>query len=713
MFAASNISRIKRHELKRPVAWGVGLSTIGMAVLQAAFAQVSPTSTAHGYALDEVVVTARRVEENVQRIPLSVQVLSKDFLESAAVTRLYELQFNVPGLVVNNIGFQGAGFALRGVADQRGTGNSVATHLDGVYLGTANLAIARMFDLERIEVLKGPQGTLYGRNSTGGSLNFITKPPASEFSAGVEVAHGSFETSRLQGHVNLPLEKGAVRLAFIGSEGEGYIRNSLDDRRFAENDFWGLRAALRLDVSDRLRIDFMGQHVADDGASGELWVPPPQFLADASDIRLATVTLANPYLRTESDNASVNVEYDLGFATLRSITGYARIEVNNVDDCAGVPRLRGCIRGVDPFEYEQRSQEIQFASDGDATVNWVIGANYFDADGFSHFHQFTPALNPLPTRNSFSDTEETASAIFGQATLRFADRWSVTGGMRLSHEEQRVSDFGTGTQDSPTLTAARDDWDGTSWRIDFDFAATDDVLVYAGVSTGFKSGGISTNRLPDGELNRFDPENLTAFEAGVKAQWLDRRVTLNGAAFFYDAKDMQITSTYVTDSRVINEIDNAARAELYGIDTAGNFQVSDRLTLSGGAVWMPKREFVEYRNARDGDTLSGNKVSRAPEWTATAAIDYALPLRDLGRLSARIEYNYRSKFFFSQENDPLLAEDGFGLLNVFLRFESARSTWYAFASGRNLTDEDYFNQILLQASPGYPDTYEVGFGYRF
>jgi iron complex outermembrane recepter protein len=712
MFAMSNICSIKRRCVTRRAGWQMSLSIVGTGVFQTAFAQVPPIATAQTFALDEIIVTARKVAENVQEVPLSVQVLSADFLDEAAATRLYELQFNIPGLVVNNLGLNGAGFALRGVSDQGGNSLAVATHLDGVYLGNSNLAIARMFDLDRIEVLKGPQGTLYGRNATGGSINFITKSPADALGAEVEVAYGSFDTARAQGHMNLPFEKGAFRLAFIGSEGDGYIRNSIDERRFSENDFWGLRGSLRANVTDRLHLALMAQHVADDGASGELWSPPPAFLVNPADIRLTTVTLANPYLITAADNASLIVEYELGFATLHAVTGYARSEVRDLDDCSGLPFLRGCVRGVRPASYDQWSQEIRFASNGGATLDWLVGGYFFDSAAAIDFHQFLPVVNPNPLNASHSTSEETAYAAFGQVTWHLARRWSITGGLRLSYEENRVSSIGTGIQDSPTLQSAENDWHGTSWRIDLGYTATDDMLVYAGVSTGFKSGGITTTRLPDGAFNSFRPENLTAFEAGVKTRWLDGRLTLNGAAFFYDFEDMQINSVYVADNRVIVEIDNAAKAELYGIDASGIFHLTDRLTVSAGAVWMPKREFVEYRNERTGDTLAGHKLSRAPEWTATAAINLEQPLRDSGNLSWRLEYNYHSAFFFTKENDPLYSQNGFGLLNASLRFESTNKKWYVFASGRNLTNENYFNQVFLQSSPGYPDTYEIGFGHR-
>jgi len=199
-----------------------------------------------------------------------------------------------------------------------------------------------------------------------------------------------------------------------------------------------------------------------------------------------------------------------------------------------------------------------------------------------------------------------------------------------------------------------------------------------------------------------------AFETGVKSQSLDQRLILNGSAFYYDFENLQVST-----SGFFPEVDNAAKAEVYGIDTDGSFAISDAVTLSGGVVWLPKREFVEFVADGSDDDLSGNKLSRAPAWSGTTAITYTQPWQDFGIFSLRLEYNYRSSFYFSKENRPVEKQAGFGLLNVFLRFESMSEKWYVFATGRNLTDEPYFNQIFLQSSPGYPANYEVGFGLRY
>lgn len=701
----------RRHAALRRSCWLVSLSLFAFALPATAFAQSSSASAAEPEPLDEVIVTARKAEENLQDIPMSVQVMSAELLDKLDLTRLIDLQFNVPGLVVNNLGLNGAGFSLRGIADQGGSSLSVASYWNGVYLGSSRLSIARMFDLERIEVLKGPQGTLYGRNATGGSINVITQSPQDDFSANLEVAYGSFDTARVSGHVNMPFDSAAFRLAFTGSEGDGFIRNSVDSRKFAEQDFRGLRASLAIYASERLQFDVVVQHVEDDGASDELWLPRPDFLADPSDIRLTTVTLANPFLESKNDMVSARFAYDLGFATVRSVTGYARNEIDDLDDCAGIPILLGCIRGVRSSRHRQWSEEVQLVSQESASVDWIVGAYYYGDESAGNFFQLTPVIDPEPTIDRLTDTDATAYAVFSQATWAFADSWSITAGLRLNDEEYRLSTFGTGTDDSPTTVSDTIDGNNTSWRLDLEHTVTDDVLVYAGVSTGFKSGGI--NIQPGGVLDSFGAEDLTAYEAGAKTQWLDRRLTLNAAAFYYDFRDLQVSTSTITDSGIIFETDNAAKAEIYGIDTNGKMRITERVTVSGGIVWLPKREFVEYRNDSTGDTLSGNQLTRSPEWTATAAIEFDRPLRNVGNVSARLEYNYRSDFSYTTDNDPRFAQDGFGLLNIFLNFEPSDGKWYAFASGRNLGNEDYFNQVFLQASPGYPDSYELGFGYRF
>jgi iron complex outermembrane receptor protein len=346
-------------------------------------------------------------------------------------------------------------------------------------------------------------------------------------------------------------------------------------------------------------------------------------------------------------------------------------------------------------------------------IDWLVGVSAFKADSSSHYYLLRPLANPALQNNQYSTESESGLAVFGEATFHVAAAWSITAGLRHSAEKREISNIGSGRLDNPTLTVAAYDWDQPSWRLGVKYAATDDLLFYAGLSTGFKSGGVRTNRLPSGEFNSYRPEEVLAYEAGIKSQWLARRITFNAAAFLYDTEDLQVQTVVIDGGAVYTVTDNAAKAETHGLDITMTFAAMDRLTLSGSVIWLPKRDFVYYRNDETGDILSGNRLSRVPEWSTSAAIDYEYPLEQGGSLSARLEYGYRSDFFYTKENDPMFRQDGFGLLNAFLGYTAPSEKWYLFALGRNLTDEDYFTQVFIQSAPGLPDTYEIGIGLRF
>ncbi|MDX1440821.1 MAG: TonB-dependent receptor, partial [Rubricoccaceae bacterium] len=394
-------------------------------------------------------------------------------------------------------------------------------------------------------------------------------------------------------------------------------------------------------------------------------------------------------------------------------TAYADNELYNLDDCAGLPRLQSCVRGADPSTVKQWSQEVHVASTGDARINWLSGAYFFTDESYSHFFQTLPRLNPQPLNDQISTSADTVYALFGQATLHFNEQWGVTGGLRYSDEHSEISNIGIGVRDNHDLVELENDWNNLSWRADLEYKAHENLLVYGGISTGFKSGGVRTTLLPEGSYDSFEPEDLLAYETGIKGQWPEWGLAVDASAFYYDFDDLQVSSVYVFEDRVIGEVENASGAEVYGLDIAGNLQMTERLQLSGGVVWLPKREFVDYTSPRTGQDLSGNKLSRAPEWSGVVSLVYSLALAGQGELSTRIEYAYRSKFYYTKENLESESQGAHGLWSLFLRYEPAEGSWYAFATGRNLTDEDYFHQVFLQSTPGYPDTYEVGLGFRF
>src|SRR5207342_759420 len=305
---------------------------------------------------------------------------------------------------------------------------------------------------------------------------------------------------------------GAARVAFIASEGDGYIRNSVDERRFGENDFAGARFSLGADLGNAAHIEVMVQRVEDNGATAELWTPSPGYLADPSDIRLTTVTLADPYLKTKDDNANVTLEFDLGAATLRAITGYARGKMRDRDDCSGLPFLQGCVRGVQPRRYRQWSEELQLLLPRHGAVDGLVGVYWFEDDLDDHLFQDIPQFAPEPITESHGTEHGRAAALFGQMNVHLSERWGVTAGARLSDEKNRSTLVGTGVTDSHVPLTGKTESNDLSWRLDLVHAATDNVRIYGGVSTGFKSGGL--NETSNGTLEDFAPERLTAYEVG-------------------------------------------------------------------------------------------------------------------------------------------------------------------------------------------------------
>jgi iron complex outermembrane receptor protein len=396
--------------------------------------------------------------------------------------------------------------------------------------------------------------------------------------------------------------------------------------------------------------------------------------------------------------------------TLRSTTGYARNFTRDLDDCAGVAALPGCVRGVAPLRYEQYSQEIRLESDDAGSIDWIVGANFVEDSGFQRFRMQLAAPS-RPIQDYTEITDGRAAALFGDSTLELGSRWRLNGGLRFTREESRLSHAGSGSRDPVDRRDASGSWDSTSWRLGVDFSPREALFFYANVATGFKSGGLTNQLLQDGRYDDYGPERLTAYEAGMSAKWRDGRSSLRASAFAYDFEDMQVTTISLIDGVARTVVDNAAAARIDGLDVTASHRIGNRLTITGMFVWLPRREFTAFIDNL-GNSLAGNEITRASEWSASTSIDYRLAIPSAGEVGVSLDYNYRTRFYFTKENTWFESQEDFGLLNLGLRFDSARGGWYAFANARNLLDEDYFTQVFLQSAPGYPTRFEIGFGWR-
>ena len=688
-------------------------------------------SGARAGALEEIVVTARRREEAVQSIPATIQVLGGDSLMDRAVLRPQELQFAVPGFFVQNYETR-ATITMRGVGAQIPGGTSaVATHLNGVYQASAAAQLNRLFDVERVEVLKGPQGTLYGRNSTGGALNIVTRTPGNEFAADAELAYGSYETVRFDGGVSMPLgDDWAVRLAAsYAKSNEGRFTNRFNGEKIAKEDFLGGRVTLAGDAGP-VRVEAWLQVVQDDSFTTPL-IPlvagtkEPLYDWDETYFDFPT----DPSLEKDSTMAGLTLSGDINDRySWRAITGY--IDYEDVGLLDVNPRPAPVQLFIQfPQTAEQFTQELQLLYTGDR-LNWVLGAYYLDDEqGERRLVAFNGA--PFSLLNSRSTNKAEVFALFGDMNYNLTDQLRLNVGLRWTTEDvQNIYESGGGLFDGTPFDLSGTQGD-PSGRIGLDYTIRDGLMVYGSVSTGYQAGFFDVRADPEGgdDLpSEVDPEELLAFEVGMKSILPEGRGFLNIAAFYYDYQDMQVLKggifllpdgTPDPDQPPFYFTDNAAAAEIYGIDLElTELRAAEHLSFDFIATYL-HAEYDEYETVDDAQNpvdYSGNRLPRAPEWMLTSSVNIDnLRLGDAAEAGITLEYNYRSKTYFTEDNNPIATQDAFGLLNLYANIDFDGGRWGLRFAGRNLTDEKFFNfhRGDVIANVGEFRTYEMAVRYRF
>ncbi|MBT4522170.1 MAG: TonB-dependent receptor [Halieaceae bacterium] len=699
-----------------------------------------------GQELEEVLVTARKRQENLQQVPIAISAFSAKDIEEAGLMRLQEISSLVPNMTyleANTNKF--TNFTLRGISSGGGLGNdpAIGVYIDEVYIGRDSGFNGDLLDIERVEVLKGPQGTLFGRNTAVGAISITTKKPGDELEGKLLVDVGDYDYARVGALISVPFSDNvAGKISIVKAERDGYLDNTFGGT-VNTVDYTTTRAQLRWNASDNLEFLFTGNYRKDE-ADGNNYVT--RQVGEPID-KSYTVSIPDVgYEDVKDTSFSLRVTYDTDNYTVTSITAMQDLEEDYVNDNDWSPL--DDLTTVDTRDMESWSQELRIASAGESSIEWVAGLYFYHQE----FDVFTQAQNGYDTIYGFfglshlvgsgippsqivaafpdglaigaTSTIETDSfAAFFSATYAFNEQWSMTVGARYSEDEkdldmvQEADPFAAVAGFLPfTLEDEQDDSEVTP-AASINWQPNDDILVYARYSSGYKAGGFNNTISNDAAVVPFDAETLDAYELGLKSTFLDNTLRINAAIFHMEYKDKQ-ESTFVAAAGF--QTGNAGEATSEGFEVDVEWIPADRWTVFG-AVGYADAEYDEYVVDEFQDN-SGNTLTRAPQWNASIGVHTDWDFTSSLRGNFRVDYSYQDEFFTQSNNNPFFVGDSQSLMNARLGIASSDNSWAVTLWGRNLTDEDNVNNLFGASSFAFPlyhyaliapRTYGVELQYNF
>lgn len=718
---------------KTPGAAGQGRSAAGVQAVATLGSVPSDASVAaqDSTTVGDIVVTAQKRSENLQRVPIVITAVSGAQLATAGVTSLPNLGAVAPGLNVRTTAGGVFQPSIRGIGTSSNVvENPVALYIDGVYLPQQREGNRELPDVEQVAVLKGPQGTLFGRNATGGVIQITTRRPSQDFALQAKAEIDNYGTFRGSGFVSGGLATGASASlsADFATQGEGYGKNLVTGHdTFQIAHALGLRGKLLVEPDAKTSILLIADYLdRKDYTYSDVPYPGTSFAVPlAGPIRNLRDTYSplDPYAAFRGGGISLTAERDLGFAKLVSISAARRGSADYQFDVEPVGRPAfyvGVPSGDQPTK--SFSQEVQLISQGNHLVSYTAGVFYFYNSNanlpilrqfFPPFYGNPPAavLGGLNQSTVTDGLERTRSvAPYGQLGIKLFEGTNLTVGGRFTYEERTLNGSvtlnrynGTSTllpYNPPSLTINK-----PTWRIALDHQFTSDVLGYVSYNRGIKSGGFN---ILNPANPAYLPERLDAYEAGLKTELFDRRLRLNAGGFYYDYSNLQV----IQFIGVTQSIVNGAKARLYGLDVDFNARVTPELSLSGGLEAL-HANFVSYPGAvgstpkpTGGATLfpvnaSGNRIPQAQNFVGTLAVDYEKPV-SFGTIHANVTANYNGDYKI--EADNFLTQGAYTLLNASIAWRPHGDHYSVTLFARNLLDVTVLNNTSTQAL-GYPTSY--------
>lgn len=661
---------------------------------------------------EDIVITAQRRESRLQDTPAAVTALSSTFLERTGANRVEDVAKAVPSLTMPGASLNNnPAVAIRGISFYSGitaVSYPVAFYIDGLFTDRPYSIRDHLFDMERIEVLRGPQGVLFGRNATAGAIQLIHKLPDDDFTALARLEAGSFGTYQGQASVRGPIVEGLLQAGLAGfyAHSDGYVTNDVTGDKLFGEDSWGLRGTVRATPTPELEVILRGSYSNNENSFGI-----KNIVAFGTDTKRAIFNdpayrpyhLGNDYQGfTDRDSYSVSLEasYDFGGAELISLTGYQGYKQHSRGDSDGtaVVRSENEQRNVN---YSSISSELRLSSSGRSPLQWDVGLYYIHENPREFDNDVRLLIFPggVRRRNGgtyfrLQETNANAYAAFAHAAWTPLERLTLRAGARYSSEKKAVdTDFdlynATGAftriqgQDSET-------WNSFTPLFGLDYRWSDAVMTYATASKGFKSGGFNISPIAP-----FSPENVWNYEVGLKSDLLDRKLRLNLAAFYMDYRNIQVSKNTGNGLALIQ---NAASSTIKGIELETTLIPVRGLSITGSAAYIRARydKFILDDRNPTGTNLGGEPLTRAPEWKTSIAADYEFAVTSGLEANLRASFSYEDEYYLEALIQP--ARRAYlrpSVVNVDLRagVGPSNNRWELAAVVRNATNERYVSNL--------------------
>ena len=676
-----------KHFSARPISQHVGRA-VGCMMATALLG----TSPAFSAVLEEVVVTAQKREQNLQDVGISVTAFTGNQIRELGFTNSVDVIAHTP-----NVEVTGAGggvintFSIRGVTQNDFSAaqeSPIAVYVDDVYISQNIVTGFSLFDTERIEVLRGPQGTLFGRNATGGLVHYISTRPSDETEGFVDVLLGEEGRQRVEAAIGGALtDTLAGRLSGVYNESDGLIDNRIGNDLMQSDDY-SVRGQLLFQPSDTLDILVKGLYSNEDSARGGYahrvgfdgeFAKDPQatdfFGYNSGGDPFKGSYDFDGYKKVDLSALTLNVDWEIGEFNLVSITNYQDIDHEYAEDSDASPNDVYNYQADD--DVQQFSQEIRLSWEGDRSRS-VVGVYYLDIDGdYSTFQSGEIFFGPGFIYDLEADQTTETIALFGQTEIDLSDTFSLTLGARVNRDEKDFSFSELGAK-LYSDDLSDDDWSG---KLQLDYRPNDDWLLYVGVNRGIKSGGFNVPLGPPADFSTFpyDGETLYSYEAGFKSSFGDT-TRLNGAVFYYDYEDYQ---AYTFDGFVPLLFN--ANADSVGAELELITNPIEGLEIMLGAGWLD----ATVDDLPMSISPSGEEDPvLAPELSFSGLVRYSWEVMG-GSLAVQSDYSWKDDHKFNLAVTPVIEEESYGILNAMVSYTSGKEAWYVSVFVKNLTDEEY------------------------